>query len=93
MSLDSLPAAVNGLTHLTVNGSVQMQAPDGTWLPAADTGIIVHGSGTNYRASTQTDANGRFTASFWVEDPGPLEADTTQGYYSFAGTASRSARQ
>jgi SAM-dependent methyltransferase len=87
VSLDPLPAIVSGLTHLTVTGSAQMQAPGGTWVPAADTGIIVHGSGTNYRASTQTDANGRFTASFWVEDPGPLEADSTQGIYSFAGAA------
>jgi hypothetical protein len=87
VTLDPLPATVAGMTDLIVTGSAQVQAPDGTWVPAPDTSIIVHGNGTSYRALTQTGTNGQFSTSFWVEDPGPFEADGTAGSFSFAGTA------
>lgn len=87
VTLDPLPASINGLTYLTVTGSAQMQAPDGTWIPAADAYISVHGTTANYRANTETDGNGQFSVGFWVEDQGPFEVDISHGFYSFAGTS------
>jgi hypothetical protein len=92
VTLEPLPATVKGLSYNTVHGNAQVQAPDGTWMPAADTNIAVHGDNQgNYQSGhwdmTTTDTNGRFTVDLGITDPGPYHADTQPSWYSYAGTS------
>lgn len=83
VTMDAPQAPLAGLSMTTVTGTVQMQTPDGTWVPAPDAlvRVAVQGRGTNVHG--RTDANGRFSHALWVAAGGPWGLDTDADPYSF----------
>jgi hypothetical protein len=85
VTLDALPAKVTGQAWATATGSVQMQTPDGSWIPATDAQVIV--SGQNSRGNGWTGADGRFSTGMWISGSGPFNAISEAQALSFAGRA------
>jgi hypothetical protein len=73
---------VPAYSNATVTGQVQMQLPDGTWIPAPYTPISIAGSGDPTRP--YTDANGDFAASLYVGSGGIEQQVQTSDTYGYA---------
>lgn len=87
ITLDPLPPVITAYSTLHVTGTVQVQAADGTWLPAPCAGISVETpSRTEVIATTGPD--GTFAGSFQVTGPGPFRASSHPWSYGFEENAS-----
>jgi hypothetical protein len=84
ITLDPLPATVTAYSPITVTGSVQVQQPGGTWLPADCAYVAIRGnSPSTYAIPTATSADGTFTTQLTPEDTGPFQAFAEPSEYSF----------
>jgi hypothetical protein len=86
VTLDPLPATITAETWQTVTGTVEIQTPDGTWIPATDAYVIIQGQGGSY-GHGRADADGHYRTSLWIQAPGPYTARSTADPYSFADDA------
>jgi hypothetical protein len=74
VTLDPLPNPVTAFSMIQVTGSVQVQQPDGTWIPAVCAPVTIHGHTYPTSIFTETRADGTYTAYLSVDDTGPFQA-------------------
>jgi hypothetical protein len=76
------------MSGLMVSGHVEMQLPDGSWVPAPRAGVAVHDQAEG--AGLTTDDNGRFAVAAVAKDEGPWTGSSngdvvTRGWIPTAG--------
>lgn len=89
ITLDPLPPVITAYSTVHVTGTVQVQAPDGTWLPAPCAWVSVQAANA-VEASAQTRPDGTFADSLLVTGArtGPFRASTVAWSYGFEENAS-----
>ncbi|MCO5970107.1 hypothetical protein [Actinoallomurus soli] len=92
VTLHPMPATAIAYSSVPVTGTVEMQTPDGRWIPAPDTVIGMDSDGVRQwiGPSVHTDDSGAFRTSALMTSPGPWTAVVQANDASFAGNASSS---
>lgn len=87
VTLNPLPVTAVAYSHLPVTGSVEMQTPDGQWIPAVGASVSMKDNGAWEQPVVRADSSGDFTINASVADPGPWVAAAVADGDSFVSSA------
>jgi hypothetical protein len=87
VTLNPLPATAVAYSRVPAAGSVEMQTPDGQWIPAAGASVSMKDNGAWEQPVVRADSAGDFTINESVADPGPWVAATVADGSSFVSNA------
>lgn len=87
ITLNPLPATAVAYSRVQATGGVEMQKPDGQWIPAAGASVGMRDNGAGQQPVVRADSAGDFTINVPVADPGPWVAAAVADGSSFVSNA------